>query len=89
MKAFETFTFSPEACRADLAALRLLLDSKAELSERADILPFFAEHRHLAGFVGSLNPNLHAGSGRSKTSRRATTTATGSGAASCDSLRCW
>jgi hypothetical protein len=59
MKAFEPFAFSPDRCREELVAFKVLLDSRPELSERADILPFFGAHRHLAAFTGSLNPNLH------------------------------
>lgn len=41
--------------RADLDALDALLGTRAELSERADILPFLRTHPHLCALLGSYN----------------------------------
>jgi len=40
--------------------LEALLTAKAELSERDDVLPFFAEHPNLCAFLGSYHPNATA-----------------------------
>lgn len=58
MKEFEKFTFSSSQCRNELDQLRNLLDSKDQLKERQDILPFFQERQHLCAFIGSYFPYL-------------------------------
>ena len=45
--------FDPTACASDLDAFARLLASKPKLAEKADILPFFREHPHLAAFLGT------------------------------------
>ena len=47
------WTLDPLACVADLDAFARLLAAKPELAEKADILPFFREHPHLAAFLGT------------------------------------
>ncbi len=54
------WSFERAACHADLDALEELLTSKAELSERRDVLRFFTEHPHLSAFLGSYHPNATA-----------------------------
>ncbi len=54
------WSFDRAACHADLDALEELLTSKAELSERRDVLRFFTEHPHLSAFLGSYHPNATA-----------------------------
>jgi len=44
-----------DAARGDLDAFELLLASRAELSEREDILPFMRDHPHLCALMGSYN----------------------------------
>ena len=46
-------------CKQDLGEFKKLLDGKATLSERGDILPFFKAHKHLAALVGSYNPKIN------------------------------
>ena len=43
----------PVACTADLDALARLLAATPDLAEKADILPFFRAHPHLAAFLGT------------------------------------
>lgn len=50
----------PHACQTSLNEFERLLASRAELSEREDILPFFRAHPHLAALLGSYHPNLVA-----------------------------
>jgi hypothetical protein len=50
--------FDPAQCRLELDAFRDLLASKAELSERDDVLPFFKARPQLAAFLGSRIPDI-------------------------------
>lgn len=50
--------FDPDQCRGSLDAFAALLATTRELDERAQVLPFFRRHPHLAAFLGSYNPNL-------------------------------
>ncbi|CAA9571750.1 MAG: hypothetical protein AVDCRST_MAG88-2402 [uncultured Thermomicrobiales bacterium] len=59
MSAYEEFRFDPERCRLELEEFERLLMERPELSERADILPFFRTRRHLAALLGSYNPNAN------------------------------
>ncbi len=43
----------PVACTADLDAFARLLAATPDLAEKADILPFFRAHPHLAAFLGT------------------------------------
>lgn len=56
MKTFLTLDFSLEECQEELKRFRLLLDSKHDLSEKEDILPFFNKSKHLSAFLGSYSP---------------------------------
>jgi len=58
MKGFQSLKFSRETCATELKAFKQLLDSKSELAERNDILPFFKNNLHLSAFLGSYNPNI-------------------------------
>lgn len=58
MKSFLKFDFDLKQCSSELADLKVLLDSKSDLSERLDILPFFNDRRHLSAFLGSYSPYM-------------------------------
>ena len=58
MKALEPFTFQPKECSSELDAFQKLLDSKGELKERGDILPFFQRHKNIAALIGTYAPTL-------------------------------
>lgn len=60
MKKFDRFALSLPECRKELAGFKALLDDKASLGERDDILPFFGANRHLAALIGSYNPKINA-----------------------------
>ncbi len=45
--------FDPVACTADLDAFARLRAATPDLAEKADILPFFRAHPHLAAFLGT------------------------------------
>ncbi len=53
---FQAFTSDVSSALDDLDAFDALLAGKVELDERADILPFFAEHPRLALCFGFYNP---------------------------------
>lgn len=57
-KEFKQITFDPIKCRAEITELNALLESKAELSERHDIQPFFKCHEQLSAFLGSYAPDI-------------------------------
>ncbi len=59
MKALDNFTLSLARCKKELAEFKKLLDRKASLRERDDILPFFKKHMHLAALIGSYNPRIN------------------------------
>ena len=50
----ETVAFDPVIFRKELTEFDGLLKSKANLSERDDILPFFKERKHLTAYIGTL-----------------------------------
>jgi hypothetical protein len=58
MKEFESVVFDPAKCRRELTAFGKLLASKANLSERHDILPFFKKRKQLSTFIGTFTPNI-------------------------------
>ncbi len=58
MKNFEALQINLSSCIEELNDLKTLLDSKQELSEKDDILPFFKQRKHLSAFIGSFNPNI-------------------------------
>jgi len=60
MKTLEGFSLDLARCKKELAEFKKILDGKATLTERDDILPFFKSHKHLAALVGSYNPKINA-----------------------------
>src|SRR5688572_22856688 len=54
----EPVTFDPVTFRKELKEFEKLLQSKADLSERDDILPFFGERKHLTAYIGTLYLNI-------------------------------
>ena len=54
-KELSKFQFSLDQCEHELAEFGALLDSKDELSEKNDLLPFFGARPHLAVFASSWN----------------------------------
>lgn len=58
MKEFKNFKFDPKVCRKELNELKFHLDSKSELNERKDVLPFFKNRQHLSSFIGSYFPYI-------------------------------
>lgn len=60
MKTFLKHTFDPNACLNEVTDLRSLLNAKAVLSERNDILPFFRARPNLSAFLGSYFPKLRS-----------------------------
>ena len=60
MAALISLSLSKTQVKADLKALRALLDDpkKPDLHERNDILPFFKDRPHLCAFMGTYNPNI-------------------------------
>jgi Domain of unknown function (DUF4263) len=58
MKEFDSVTFDPPRCRAELDRLQSLLASKTDLSERGDLQPLFKECPQLAAFIGATIPGI-------------------------------
>jgi hypothetical protein len=56
--ALEPITFHPGTFRQELEAFKALLDSKADLGEKADIQPFFKANKHLTAYIGNLYLNV-------------------------------
>jgi hypothetical protein len=54
MKKFIDHTFDFEVYERELSEFKILLDSKAELSERNDILPFFKARPNLSSQIATL-----------------------------------
>ncbi len=54
----ETVVFDPATFRQELKAFEDLLNSKADLAERADIQPFFKANKHLTAYIGTLYLNI-------------------------------
>jgi len=55
---FKQITFDPKRCRAEIEEFGTLLRTKAELSERGEIHPFFKAREQLSAFVGSYIRNI-------------------------------
>ena len=47
-----------ELCRSQFVEFKTLLDSKTDLAEATDVLPFFKERRQLAVLLGAFNPRI-------------------------------
>jgi hypothetical protein len=58
MKHFDTVALELEQCRAQLDEFRVLLASRAELGEAADVLPFFRARPQLAVLLGMFNSRI-------------------------------
>jgi hypothetical protein len=60
MKSLDKFSLSLVKCKKELVEFKKLLDGRASLSERDDILPFFKKNKHLAALVGAYNPRINS-----------------------------
>lgn len=58
MKTLAPVAFDLARCRTELDTFRALLDAKANLSERTDLLPLFRRCPHLTAFIGTLFPDI-------------------------------
>jgi hypothetical protein len=58
MKALDVISFDFDLCRKQFEDFRGLLASKDELSESADVLPFFRARQHLALLFGKFNSRI-------------------------------
>lgn len=58
MRDFKPHVHDLAAYRRELSEFRQLLDSRDELAERRDILPFFAKRPHLSSEIGKINGYL-------------------------------
>ncbi|MFO0965830.1 MAG: Shedu immune nuclease family protein [Gemmataceae bacterium] len=54
----EAVTFEPRRFEKELKAFGSLLGSGEDLSEAADIQPFFEKSRHLSAYLGTFSPNI-------------------------------
>jgi len=55
---FTNVKFDPKQCRIEIDEFGALLQAKAELSEKADIQPFFKSRVQVSAFIGSLMRNI-------------------------------
>jgi hypothetical protein len=60
MKQFKTISLSKKQAKSELKDFKALLDdpTRPQLSERDDILPFFAAHEQLIALMGTYNPKI-------------------------------
>ena len=58
MKEFKTVALEFPLCSRHIDAFERLLTNKDELSERADVLPFFRQHEQLAVLMGMFNSRI-------------------------------
>ena len=58
MKRLEEINFEYELCRQQVGEFRALLESRTELAEASDVLPFFRDRRHLAVLLGMFNTRI-------------------------------
>src|SRR5256885_8716160 len=54
----ESVIFDPVAFRKELNEFGVLLESKSDLKEREEIIPFFKERKHLTAYLGTLYLNI-------------------------------
>jgi hypothetical protein len=52
-KQFKSIALDPKTCRTQINEFGALLRSKAALSERLDVLPFFTKRPQISAFIGS------------------------------------
>ena len=57
-KNLETIVFEPRRFEKQLKAFVALLKSKADLSEAADIQPFFKKSKQLSVYLGTFSPDI-------------------------------
>jgi len=57
-KELTGFQFSLDQCERELMEFGSLLESKDELSESKDLLPFFKARPHLSAFAASWNLHI-------------------------------
>lgn len=58
MKSFESHVFDFEQCKREVREYEELLLSKAELSEKNDLSPFFKTRKNLVSLIGHLHPGI-------------------------------
>ena len=58
MKTFETLTLDFKTYKQELAELKEYLDTKDELSENTDLLPFFRKRKTLTSQIATLFPSI-------------------------------
>jgi hypothetical protein len=58
VKNLQSLKFDRAKCRTEWNQFSSLLSSKAELSERNDVLPFFKNRHHLSTLIGSYFPKM-------------------------------
>ena len=58
---FIEVAFDPKQCRTEIDELGVMLQSKAELSEKFDIQPFFKSRVQVSAFIGSAMRNRRPG----------------------------
>lgn len=58
MKKFADHLINLRQYKDELEAFRRLLEDKAELSEKDDILPFFKEHKQLSSQIATIIPKI-------------------------------
>jgi hypothetical protein len=57
-KNLETIVFEPGKFEKELKAFDALLKRKTDLSERADVQPFFEKSKQLSAYLGTFSPNI-------------------------------
>jgi hypothetical protein len=60
VKAFAPHRFDARACRAELDALKALLDAHSDLDETGHVRPFFEQQTHAAALIGFFVPKIGA-----------------------------
>ena len=55
---FKMIKFDPKQCRVDIDEFGVLLKTKAEVSEKNDIQPFFKARPQISAFIGSYMRNI-------------------------------
>lgn len=58
MNQLSSFQFDIKSCARELDQFQELLNTKHELSEKDDILPFFRSHLNLLAYTGSFVPTI-------------------------------
>jgi hypothetical protein len=58
MKVFKDVVYDPKKCKKELKEFGQLLKSRASLSERRDLQPFFKRRDQLSALIGTFGPNI-------------------------------